>query len=172
MVRSALFLSHLLLPPSPEHKAEEEVKEQLSHRTALVRIWDLCSTCVTDIQSKSFFSVEGREETLADTSQISSPGTSDSKTTLPGTHAAPFSSQLPTTIHPIPCVHLFFFGPHCLMAFLGRMIFKKSLSISISSTSVPKKPCLCPTTGGNATCFYYSLRSSITRKGQPQLLNS
>ena len=115
--------------------------------------------------------MEGHEETLADTSQISSLGTSDSKTTLPGAQAVPFSSQLPT-VHPIPCVHLFFFGPHCLTAFLGRMVFKKSLSIYISSTSVPKKPCLCPTTGGNATCFYYSLHSSLTRKGQLQLLNS
>ena len=79
----------MLLPPSPEHKAKEEVKEQLAHRTALVRIWDLCPTCVTDIQGKSFSFMEGHEETLADTSQISSLGTSDIKTILPGAHAVP-----------------------------------------------------------------------------------
>lgn len=83
-----------------------------------------------------------------------------------------FSSQLPSTIHSIPWVHLFFFGPHRLMVFLGRMVFKKSLPIFVSSTSVPKKSRLCPTTGGNATCFYYSFHSSITRKGQLQLLTS
>lgn len=83
-----------------------------------------------------------------------------------------FSSQLPSAIHSIPCVHLFFFGPHRLMVFFGRMVFKKSLSISVSSTPVPKKSCPCPTTGGNAACFCYSLHSSITRKGQLQLLTS
>ena len=87
-------------------------------------------------------------------------------------HAVPLRQPAASAIHSIPCVHLFFFGPHCLMVFLGRMVFKKSLSISVSSTPVPEKSCLCPTTGGNAACFCYSLHSSITRKGQRQLLTS
>lgn len=117
-------------------------------------------SCTWQMCKASPFSPDGNGETLASTSEASHPKEQRTASQQSQWHiqASPPAGFLQPSI-----------GVHCPIVFLGKTGFRKSLSPPMGSIFVSEKPHLCLTVGGNAVCFYYSLRSSIIRKMQGQL---